>query len=84
MYRPHGTFLSSQSSASEYQVSSATAPGVDMFLLQITEAVEEVMTTLLTDVDLVHDLRTFNVPLTAGSTSSSLKMEKENILLVCN
>ena len=39
-------------------------------LLNPTVAMEDVKTTLFIEADFVHDLRTFSVPFTAGSTSS--------------
>jgi hypothetical protein len=43
--------------------------------LKITEAMEDVRITLLTEGNLAHDLRTFRVPFTAGSIRSAWNME---------
>ena len=45
-------------------------------LLNVTADMEDVTTTLLMDGNFVHDVRTFTVPFTAGSISSSWKMEQ--------
>lgn len=55
----------------ENQVSSMTASGLLGLPLFDTAAIDDVITTLFTVAALEHDLRTFNVPLTAGSINSA-------------
>lgn len=65
------TFKFSQISGMENQVSSMTASGLLGLPLFDTAAIDDVITTLFTVAALEHDLRTFNVPLTAGSINSA-------------
>jgi hypothetical protein len=55
----------------EKLVSSMTASGVLGLPLFVTAAMDDVIITLLTVPTLAQDLRTFNVPLTAGSINST-------------
>lgn len=48
-----------------------TTSEVKGFPLIITEAMEDVIITLLIDGTFAHDLRTFRVPFNAGSISSA-------------
>ena len=61
------TFNSSQATGSENQVSLIATSGVRGFLLNITEAMEDVRITLLIEGTFAHDWRTLSVPFTAGS-----------------
>lgn len=65
------TFDSLQKNGSENQVSSTRTPGLSIFWLYATAAIDDVRTTLLTDGNLAHDLNTLIVPFTAGSISSA-------------
>ncbi len=65
------TFDFSQKAGSENQDSSIITSGATGFPLYATAAIEEVMTTLLIDRTLTHDLRTLSVPFKAGSISSA-------------
>lgn len=64
------TLYSSQVTGSENQVSSTTTSGVRDLLLRITEAIEDVMITLLMVATFAHDLSRLTVPFTAGSINS--------------
>ena len=55
----------------ENQVSSTTTSGSRGWPVNRTAAVEDVKTTLLTEESLLHALRTFSVPFTAGSITST-------------
>lgn len=65
------TFDFSQTATSENQDSSTTTSGARGFPLNATAAMEDVITTLLIDGTLAHDLRTLRVPFKAGSISSA-------------
>lgn len=65
------TLISSQNTGSENHVSSTTVSGPLGLRLNATVTIEDVRTTLLTDDSLLHDCRTFTVPFTAGSISST-------------
>nr|GMC79774.1 hypothetical protein EUGRSUZ_G03337 [Ipomoea batatas] len=56
---------------SENQVSSIITSGLTGFPVTIIVAIEDVITTRLTEDAFAHDLRTLSVPFNAGSTSSS-------------
>lgn len=71
------TFVSSQNAGFENQVSSITTSGVRGLPLFITEAIEDVITTRLTDGTFVHDLRTLSVPFIAGSRSSAWNVQND-------
>lgn len=64
---------------SENQVSSTTTSGVRGLPLNITAAIEEVITTLLMEETFAHDLSTLSVPLTAGSRSSVCGSETDSM-----
>jgi len=66
-----------------YPVSSITTE-VRNFLLQTSEAMENVTTTLLIEGTFAHDLRTFRVPLAAVSTISvgnNIKIPSDKFML---
>ena len=65
------TFDSWHQTGSENQFSSTSASGVRGFPVNITEAIDDVTTTLLTDTTLAQDRRTLMVPFNAGSINSS-------------
>ena len=67
------TLFLRQKSGSENHVSSTTISGLSALSLKLTAAIDDVITTLLTDEAFTQDLRTLSVPLTAGSTSSAYK-----------
>lgn len=71
------TFDFSQKSGSENHVSSIITSGARGFPLNATAAMDDVMTTLLIQGTLVHDLRTLSVPFNAGSISSAWRGKKE-------
>lgn len=64
-------FFSSQSTGEENQVSSTTTSGFKGFPVTRTEAMEDVITTLLIDGTFAQDWRTLSVPFTAGSMRSA-------------
>lgn len=65
------TFNFSQTARSENQDSSIITSGARGLPLNATAAIEDVITTLLIDGTLAHDLRTLSVPFRAGSISSA-------------
>ncbi|MFS8027524.1 hypothetical protein Hanom_Chr16g01499681 [Helianthus anomalus] len=73
------TSVSSQTTRSENQVSSTTPPDSGSLTPYITVAIEDVNTTLFKDLTFAADLRTFNVPFSAGS--SNFVCAKNNINL---
>lgn len=65
------TFVFSQKSGFEYQVSSTKVSSVRGFPVHRTAAKDDVRITLLMVDTLEHDLRTLSVPFTAGSIKSA-------------
>nr|GMC89154.1 uncharacterized mitochondrial protein AtMg00810-like [Ipomoea batatas] len=85
------TFVSSAKSLSENQVSSITSEGVKGFRLYITEAVEDVTTTLFTEDGLKETgdavWKTPSHPLIAGSKEFSSKLDishSEAVVIYCD
>nr|GMC90717.1 hypothetical protein EUGRSUZ_G03337 [Ipomoea batatas] len=70
-WKVHTIALNENSSRSENQVSSIITSGLTGFPVTIIVAIEDVITTRLTEDAFAHDLRTLSVPFNAGSTSSS-------------
>ena len=65
------TFDFSQKVGLEKEFSSSCTSGVRGFPLNATATIEDIITTLLTEEALQHELRFFIVPFTAGSISSA-------------